>query len=326
MQKTENRLQRIAYNRFSVFILFLTLCSYCLAQVDSTYIGSFEQPYSVQVYSASNFMALNHEIGNDSEGTTYMSNAPFALGLGASWGKSSFGFSYGFNFMRNRKKGNTKTNSLAFQYRYYGQKFIADLIFQDYKGLYVEDEKKDETYYLYPDIHIKQYAALWQYIFNNKKFSYRAAFNQTERQLKSAGSFQLGGGIYYNRLKVDTTFVLNEKRKINNIQLGINGGYTHTWVIKKNYYISGSISAGVNVGTEYISKFNLDNIKVYPNIYPRMAMGYNHDSWSLRFSVAANRTYVSFSEKERFGFDTGSFQFTFIKRLGKAPILDKIPF
>lgn len=303
-------------------IISLLICStnaYSQTQVDSTYIGAFGQRYSIQTFFGSNFVGLIHTLDNDLE-TTYMPNAPFAIGLGVSWGKSSIGFGYGFPFMRDPKKGKTKTNMLSFQYHYYGRKFIADVFFQDYKGLYTEDEDKSEVYHFFPDIHVTQYGALWQYVFNGKKLSYRAAFNQTERQLKSAGSFLMGGGATYNVLKAQTSLDLNEKNTINNIQIGINGGYGYTWVANKRIYLSGTLSVGINIGKEYMDKFNFKDLDIYPSVYPRIGFGYNHDTWSLRLSAINNLTHISLTDKEKLSFMTGNIQLTFIKRFGDIPI------
>ncbi len=299
---------------------FVSQCIY--AQIDSAYVGSFGQKYSVQTFFGSNFTGLLQVIDNDEE-TMYMPNAPFSVGLGLSWGKSSIGFGYGFPFMRDPKKGKTKTNMFSFQYHYYGRRFIADIFFQDYKGLYTEDKDKDEVYYFFPDIRVTQYGALWQYVFNGKKLSYRAAFNQTERQLRSAGSFLLGGGATYNILKAQTSLDLNEKNTINNIQLGINGGYGYTWVINNRVYVSGSLSLGVNIGTEYMDDFALENIKAYPSVYPRIGFGYNHDSWSLRLSAINNLNHISYTKHEKLSFMTGNIQLTFIKRFGDIPVLSR---
>ena len=303
-----------------VFLFIIQLAAY--AQVDSTYIGSFGKRYGIHTYFGQGFVALSQETGPNDD-ITYRPNIPISLGVGVSLGKSSIGFSYGFNFLRDKKRGDTKTNMLSFQYRYYLPKFIADVYFQDYKGLYTENDRENEIYNIYPDIKVTQYGVLWQYIFNGKKMSYRAAYNQTERQLKSAGSFHLGGAAYYNYLKADSSLTINEANKLNNIQIGLNGGYGYTWVPKKNFYISGSVSLGLNVGAEYIENFNFRKMKIYPSVYPRMVMGYNKDTWSVRLSAMNNRVVISYTDEKVMSFNTGSLQVTFIKRFGDIPILSR---
>ncbi|MDU1892227.1 MAG: DUF4421 domain-containing protein [Dysgonomonas sp.] len=295
------------------FLLFPCLCP---AQTDSTYIGFFEQELALRPYVYDKFTALSHEIGDHDEEVTYRPNNPFGIGLGITWKNISLSGGYGFDFMRNKKKG--KTRSIDFQYHYYGRKFVMDFFFQDYKGFFTEDEDKDGVYTLFPDIRLKQYGIFGQYVFNGRKFSYKAAFSQNEKQLKSAGSFLLGGGIYYNQAFSDSTIVESIPNKLNNYQIGVSGGYAYTWVFKKNFYLSGSFSVGVNLGTESLK---IRKVEVYPSLFPRMSMGYNSDTWSIALSGVNNRVYVHFEDKDKLSFDTGSLQISFVKRFRIAPKL-----
>lgn len=326
MPREGNKISCASHRRIIVVLSLFAICQLAVrGQVDSTYISSLGKRYGIYTYFGESFIALSQE-NKQGEDVVYRPNAPFSLGIGVSWGKSSLGFSYGFDFMRDKKRGDTKTNMLAFQYHYYSPKFIADIYFQDYKGLYTEDDKDDEVFYYYPDIRVTQYGALWQYVFDGKKMSYRAAYNQTEKQLKSAGSFHLGGGAYYSHLQADSSLVVNEPNepnKLNNIQIGLSGGYGYTWVASKNFYVSGSISVGVNMGAEYVNKFNFHKMKVYPSVYPRMVIGYNKDTWSLRMTAMNNRIVVSYTDDQWTSFNTGSIQITFVKRFGDIPILSK---
>ncbi|MDH6310226.1 hypothetical protein M2451_003183 [Dysgonomonas sp. PFB1-18] len=290
------------------------------SQVDSTYIGFFEQEFAIRPYFLDKYTALSHET-EDGKETIYRPNDPYALGIGFTYKGISLSGAYGFGFMRDKKRG--KTKSLDFQYHYYGRKFVMDLFFQNYKGFFVEDEgndKKvhnDDIYHLYPDIRLEQYGGFAQYIFNGNKFSYQAAFNQNEKQLKSVGSFLLGGGIYYNRARSDSSLLFNDKSELDNFQFGVSGGYAFTWVINKRVYISASMSVGANVGVDHSGE--KDKWKVYPTMFPRISAGYNHDNWSLGVSFVNNRIYILHSEQSKMSFDTGALQFSFTRRFGKAP-------
>jgi hypothetical protein len=84
------------------------------------------------------------------------------------------------------------------------------------------------------------------YIFNNKKFSYPAAFTFNERQKKSAGSFTVGGGWLLFNLKSDTGLVpgalfpdSNSTFNFDKITLSCiygMGGYAYTFVIRNWYF------------------------------------------------------------------------------------------
>jgi hypothetical protein len=71
---------------------------------------------------------------------------------------------------------------------------------------------------------------------HNSKFSFRHLISQTERQLKSVGSFIPVLDIDY--------YVIDDKssdintQKSNNIELGIGPGYAYTFVFKEKLYFS----------------------------------------------------------------------------------------
>jgi len=295
-----------------IFILFALFPHISSAQRDSTYIASFEQEFSAGVYSYYQFMMLTHTVG-DNKSITYIPNSPVGLGLSVSYKNFSLSGGMGFNFLRDPELGQTRV--FDWQYHYYGRKWILDIFLQNYKGFYTRREE-DRTIVLHPDIKIAQYGLFGQYILNNKKFSYRAAFSQSERQLKSAGSFQLGGGFYYNHVSSNTSLTINEQNKLDNYQLGLSGGYVYTWVIKKDFLAALGLSAGLSFGTE---NFNMERIEISPNVFPRVSTGYIGDDWSIGLSFVMNRTYVSRNEQLNMLFDTGYTEMTFIKRFDKAP-------
>ncbi|MFV0332221.1 MAG: DUF4421 domain-containing protein [Dysgonomonas sp.] len=303
----------LSYTKSVIFSLILSLfSSYCLAQVDSSYIQPYDHELSIKPHVYYKYTSITHEIDDDNE-LTYMPNSPVSLGLGITYKNYSLSGGYGFGFMRDKDRGNTK--SLDFQYHYYGRKFIADIFFQRYKGFYTEE--KDDVFEIYPDIKVVQYGVHGQYVFNNKKFSYRAAFNQSEKQLKSAGSWQLGGGIYYNEIQSDSTFYLNEYKKLRNYQFSVSGGYVYNWVINKNFFLSGGVSVGMNLGIENPSDFK--KVIISPSVFPRISAGYNADDWSIGLSAVINRMYVTRTNSLKMIFDTGTLQMSFIKRFDVAP-------
>ncbi|MDR1172314.1 MAG: DUF4421 domain-containing protein [Bacteroidales bacterium] len=290
------------------------------AQVDSAYIIPFEQELSTGAYSYYQYTMLTHEIDNK-KSIGYKPNSP--AGMGVSFAYNSFSVSGGmsFDFMRDKTRG--KTKAIDFQYHYYGRKFIFDLFLQNYKGFYTGDNNKEPV--MYPDIRLAQYGLYGQYIFNYKKFSHRAAFNQSERQLKSVGSFQLGGGFYCNRVSSDSSLVMYGKNDLNNYQLSISGGYAYIWVIKRNYHISTGMAFGFNFG--FGDTRESKKVEVSPSMFPRISAGYSGDHWSLGLSFVLNRMYVAHNDELKMFFDTGYAQIAFAWRFDTTPkFIKKIKF
>lgn len=264
-----------------------------------------------------------HEMDDNHE-RNYMPNNPLEIGLGLSVNNTvlSFGYGYGFNFMRDKKRG--KTNSVDFQFHNYGRKYTFDFFYQKYSGFYLEEDNNHKEFKLCPDLKINQYALYGQYVFNGKKFSYKAAFDQTERQLRSAGSAILGGGVYYTALSSDSSFVINDKKSFRNFQFGVSAGYAYTWVINKHFFLNGSVSAGINFGNESVDRIGKDKLEVYPTCFPRISVGYNKDKWSFGFVFLSNIIFPSVSKDTNVTLMSGNFQLTCIRRLDSLPVISSI--
>ena len=279
-----------------------------VAQYDSDYIAPFDRVVSAGISTYYQPIILSHKTEGESS-STYIPNTPVGIGLSFTYKNISLAGGIEPPFFRNPDYG--KTTFFALQAHYYGRKFLLDLFFSKFRGFYFN---KGETVFLYPDIRLIQYGISGQYIFNHRNFSYKAAFNHSERQLKSAGSFQLGGGIYYNQVSADTSLVLNEQNALNNYQIGVTGGYVYTFVIKSDFFATVGVSVGINAGTEKLGK---KEITLSPNAYPRIAVGYHANTWSIGLSCAINRTYIPNHEtSSTLVLDTIYAQMLFTKRFG----------
>ncbi|WP_173971166.1 DUF4421 family protein [Flavobacterium bizetiae] len=307
------------YFYFSLFFIFPYFCQ---GQIDTTYIKPFENKLSLRTYLSTKFILMEKEV--DGKVKNFTPNTPMSLGFGVSINNTIINLSYGYglNFMKDDDKGRTK--ALDFQIHNYGRKFIIDLFIQKYHGFYTSDDS-DKNIKLYPDLNIQQYGAFGQYVFNNKKFSYKAAFNQNERQLKSAGSFLLGGGVYFTKIGSDSSFVHKSKNSLRNFQFGVSGGYAYTWAINQRWFTSGSATMGVNLGTERINDFGKRKIEVYPTFFPRISVGYNKENWSLGLSYINNLIFSSFTDNNtgNIGLASGNLQIGYIWRLNSNPFSGK---
>lgn len=294
-------LKHIRYYKlmYLLAIILLSVSINVVAQIDSSYIRPFDEDFSTRSY----FINRIKGFGNN-KNAMYNINAPTAIGIGISWKDYSFAFSHGFDILRDKHKG--KTKSLEFQYHGYKRKYVYDISLHRHKGFYSESQNNSRAI-LYPDMQVNMYGGAFMWIFNNKKFSYRAAFNLSEQQLKSAGSFQLGGSVYYTKIKLDRT------SSYENLQLGLMGGYAYTRVLSKYWYITGSASVGVNIGNEPNLVFN-DKVNLYPILNNRFAAGYNRESWSFIFSSYFNRMYLIIGKNDRISMNDAKFQITILKR------------
>lgn len=117
------------------------------------------------------------------------------------------------------------------------------------------------------------------YIFNNRKFSYPAAFSQSTNQRRNAGSLIAGFSISKHNLDFDYTKLpepiqetMNPDMKVDNIKYtnaNISFGYAYNWVFARNClaclsltpsiaYKFSDVNAEVHEGKKWYGKFSLD--------------------------------------------------------------------
>jgi len=306
-----------------LFLLLLILTpAICLSQVDSTYIRDYERNLSVSGLITKKFINLSQDIDSKTS-KMYLPNNPPTIGLGISLKNTvvSFSYGYGFDFMRDKSKGKTKID-WDIQFHHYNRYFVVDVFYQKYKGFY-EDDDANKNYIICPDLKIRKSGVFAQYIFNNKKFSYKSAFNQTQKQIKSAGSWLLGGTVYTTKITSDSSFVYRGKNSFRNFQFGVNVGYAYNWVLGRYWFISGSVSTGIAFGSERFSTFGKDKLEVQPTVFPRMAFGYDRNNWSLGFSYVSDILFHINEDDDAIGIFSGNFEVKFVKRFYLDPFWNK---
>lgn len=273
--------------------------------------------YGGKVYFGKDVLALEYTTLDEKDQQSYQSNRPVSLGLGFMWGSSSFSFSHGFSFMRDKERGKTKATD--FQYNYYGDKFLLDIYYKRYKGFYRDlgssknDIPKEDN--IFSDFRVDMYGVLFQYVRNNNKYSLGAAYDLNKIQVKSAGSLLLGAGIFYSALR--NIPVLSES--IDNYDkqtyhFGPNIGYGYNWVPYKKFLVAGAFTIGVNGAVEKNLLTNHTIFIVNPSILGRFSLGYIGEEWIVSASAITNGLYLNFRNDYQTSLLASNFNLTIIKR------------
>ncbi len=218
-----------------------------------------------------------------------------------------------------------KTKILDFASYFYLRKYTFDVFAQFYDGYYRSNnglfnrEIASGTNLIRPDLKTRNFGINGQYIFNNKKFSYRAAFIQGEWQRKSSGSFILGAGLNYYGVNGDSSIIDRRYTTVTksplsfdqstNVSLGVNIGYAYTLVLGEHWFVTAAVSAGPGIGytaldnqedlTRNISKAEYQGVAFQLNGTVRVALGYNSERWftGVYFTDFANRQYAVFDQQ-----------------------------
>lgn len=299
------------------FLLLLFLHSNATAQPlkwlktenDTTYITDYTDQLTTRVYLANK--QTKYTLGDYSlnKQLSYSANDNYNIGLGFNYKYIGLNIGFKMPFVNDDAKRYGKTKFFDFQSFIYLRKLTVDLYCLSHRGYYLASRSVltaipvSNIFPQRPDIHITNIGLNTQYIFNSNKFSFRAAFLQNEHQKRSAGSLMAGAGVHNINIKADSAIIPGDIKysgyfgnsaftRSNITSLAVNGGYAHTLVIKRNYFITAALLGGVGINyttmTTGTPRQANDRLSLQLNGITRLAAGYN----SERYFIGAQ--YINF--------------------------------
>ncbi len=281
-----------------IFLIFYSTISF--AQIDSTYIQEYPQKYSFRIFYQENYTTINE----------FRPNYPIGFGIGFSVKNTFINLKTGYNFISLKDKNKYgKTTSLDFKIIKYGRNFCIDAYYLQTKGFYSVVDNQTKIINQFPDLELHHVSTEGMYVFNSEKFSLKAAFEQSEKQIKAnVGSVILSGGFYYNRL--NNIHFSDNKDDIKNVQFGLKLGYGGSLYMGKAR-ISGLLALGANTGNEYSYVKEL-KLRIYPAGSYRIALSYFHNDWSISIIGVGHREVVDVENIE-FKITPNNAQLVFVK-------------
>ncbi len=156
---------------------------------------------------------------------------------------------------------------------------------------------------LFDGISVEQTGINLYYIFNNKKFSYPAAYSQTTNQRISCGSFILGLNYSRQSFHMDATKFETDIREtitpsmdFNQIKYhdySINAGYSYNWVFAKNCLANISLTPALGYKRSRIKSDEEQSIfkNINADLVSRIAIVYNNSRYFVGLSVVSH-TYT----------------------------------
>lgn len=323
------------------FLLFLCCSLQTLAQEekidhDTTYYISLADQMLTRFYFSRKYTNLELGAPRGEDRLRYKPNTTLNMGVGATYRSLTLNLAYGFPFLnRNEEKG--KTKYLDLQSHIYTRKWSYDFWGQFYKGYYMKRSAIDggSGYYLRPDMGVTLLGISAYNIVGHERFSYRAAFVQNERQLKSAGSWLLGAEIYYGRATADSALVpgalkdrfdQREVERVRFLDIGPGAGYAYNWVIHNDFFLGMAATINLNIGfvREITPADSRERLGFSPNFIYRATGGYNSERWMASLSLVGNRVSARGpSSSYNYSFSTGNYRATLAYRFKPGRKLKK---
>lgn len=259
---------------------------------------------------------LNFDISNrfdNSQELKYRPNNLYSVGVGFNLFELSFELSMAIPLDEKNRSTYGPSDIRDLQLSFVGKQWAADIYSQRYKGFYVENRNQGSSspnaIIKRSDILLTNTGGKFIYAFNRKKYSIRAAFNYSERQLKSAGSFILAGSINGAHLQADSSvlrqiyspdaYSVSSFRKLQYASIGLAPGYAQSFIYK-DFFLNAAISLGpAHYWIKYAAEGDVDydfSINTYADL--RFAVGYNSDRIFGGLSYVLQSRNIKFEDIE----------------------------
>ncbi|MCB0806879.1 MAG: DUF4421 domain-containing protein [Bacteroidales bacterium] len=306
---------------------------------DSAYIESYKQELTTRFYTSRKYTNLEMEDQNAGASLRYHPNDRLNLGFGASYRAFTLNIGLNFPFINHDDNLYGKTDYLDLQSHLLFRKFTVEFYLSAFRGYYLSNPETALAHYpdttIFPqrrDLFSNNLGIVLYYIFNNQKFSYRAAFNQDERQKKSAGSFLFGPAVYTVYAQGDSSlvprdiypedfFTFYRPKSVRYAKALVCLGYAHNFVFKERWFIMLSMIAGTGLGNITLSsdvennasqsEFNIGFTYTF-----RAGLGYNSRRFFAGFSyVNTSTSSPTPVDKTNVIFDAGNVRFNVAYRI-----------
>ncbi len=295
---------------FGLFSIILPLIAFS-QQNDSLYVVtepyySFKNKLSIHLYGITKFN--NIEIRDPSADTIirYQPNENFNIGAGFNYKWAGISGAFNFKFINNDNHIYGNTTSFDLQSDIYTRKYIWTINLQSYYGFYWGNVNVFDTTWsirdsvpLRPDIISVNLGANMIYTFNHEKFSFKAPYVYTERQMRSAGSWLYGAYISLYSLQTDSVIVpimlqtayplYDSLTSLTTFNIGSSIGYSYTFIFFDKFYFNGTLMIGLSlqaVGAyDLFGRMLMEEGKFSTKSHLRLSLGANDDKSYYGISV-----------------------------------------
>ncbi|MDR3711633.1 MAG: DUF4421 family protein [Puia sp.] len=297
---------------------------------DTSYYRSYRGSLMVRLFFSRNYSLLKLDPPGSLPLMKYHANTPLNIGVGFTYKYISFSVSKGLGFLQSDSKKGT-THSFDLQTHIYKRKWSFDALAQFYKGYYLGQPNLGPPgtgYYLRPDMALHSIGVTAYRVLNDRHFSYGAGLSQNALQQKSAGSFLIGGNVFYTAVngdsslapyEVDTLYDKANIRKLHLFEIGPGIGYAYTFVYRTHYFALGSVNANFDAyfSREIGNGVRKDRIGFSPNYILRFGAGYNANKWGISALWFTGGVHTKGeSSGYQYTMTLGSYRLQYVRRFG----------
>lgn len=205
------------------------------AKYDTAFIAKPGQKWTVKprVNTSGTDLSAKGVIGDSRFSTSLRAELRSTLGATVSYR----GLSIGFALNPAKLSGKNKDNE--FSLSSYGNRWGADLVYTSAKTFSGTAELGGAKYDIRPGtVSMEMLQANAYYTFSHRRFSFPAAFTQSQVQLRSKGSWLLGLSAFAGRIDTGSDVVPGaSKSRLLAINVAVGGGYAYNLMLKRKWLI-----------------------------------------------------------------------------------------
>ena len=326
---------------FNFYLILIPLTGLS-RQPDSTdfttnsYYVSLKEELSIHVYGITKFN--NIELRNPSSDTVirYQPNENFNIGAGFNYKWAGISGAFNFKFINNDDRIYGKTTSFDLQSDIYTRKFIWTVNLQSYNGFYWGNVNVfDSTWSirdsvpLRPDITTVNLGASMIYTFNHEKFSFKAPYVYTERQIRTAGSWLYGVHASFYAISAVSALIpenlqpafplYDSLATLSTVNTGSSIGYSYTWVFFKQFYINGTLMLGLSLQAvaayDIYGNALIEKVRASSRSHIRLSIGANNERCYYGISVIIDSYPIRNEFQSSFVYNYGKFRIYYGRHL-----------
>jgi hypothetical protein len=289
---------------FLLCILFAGLRAFAQDESDSTNTFSIHEdslraeniqsfPNHFFLYPVIKQRSLNFglEKRDRSELLTFKPNNAYSFGVGAYLFEVGAELTFSVPIDEKSKALYGESDARDVQLNAFGKKWGGDIFYQKYSGFYLTDRENPvlpgDAFPQRGDIVSRNFGITGNYVFQNRRFSFRAAYNFAERQLQSRGSFLAFASLSSFKMSADSSIltagqevVFGEKVSFTDLKyttFSVAPGYTYSLVFR-SFFLNGTLSVGPAhhwIKYKVESQPERNEIAINTFVAARIGIGYN---------------------------------------------------
>jgi len=302
-----------------VLAIYIFATSAAFAETDrNEYVRQYDTVFSLRPSASLSKLALQiYEKDTDKKIVEYNPNSLFYFGLDLTAGGFGFGASTAIPGSGKDEETHGESESFDLQTYYYSTRIGIDLFYQKYEGFYAElGETSGFATDVRKDLKMTNYGFNVYYVFSDE-FSLKAAFNQTEKQIKTGVSFLLGASSSYFKIESDRSLIPSaEESKVGDFS-GYHGGEYMTFALMPGigitylpeniYYMTflAMMGGGVAYTKNDTSSGRIDRTTDIFKVNAKYGIGLNTDVFFAGASIVLDLTVTSWFSKSTIRLGTG---------------------